>query len=130
MSPQAETNHLSPAIIVQLHIPGMAGKQRTPTPKQYLDGITSRVAAARKVAGLEPPEIVRELNRRMGNDALKLSTYKKWETRTPIRHEYIIPFCQITGIDVYVLLTGAGPFQAAHFPKNRDFPLRDEKNVA
>lgn len=108
----------------------MAGKQRTTTPKQYLDGITSRVAAARKVAGLEPPEIVRELNRRMGNEALKLHTYKKWETRTPIRHEYIIPFCQLTGIDVYVLLTGAGPFQLSQRPRGADFSRSGEKNAA
>lgn len=130
MSLQGETNQLSPAIIVQLHIPGMAGKQRTTTPKQYLDGITSRVTAARKVSGLTPEQIVRELNERVGNDGLKVHTYKKWETRTPIRHEYIIPFCQLTGIDVYVLLTGVGPFQLSqHRPTGRP-GAPAEKNAA
>jgi len=41
---------------------------------------------------------------------IKLDTYKKWETRTPLPHHLIIAFCEVTGADPYLLLTGT-PFR-------------------
>lgn len=108
----------------------MAGTQRTTTPTAYLDGITARVRAARVRSKLSPKEMAAELSRRTGYE-LKLYTYRKWETRTPIGQEYIIPFCRITGVDVYALLTGAGPFEAEVPQRERDAtPQLREKNVA
>jgi hypothetical protein len=103
------TRELFSAYVRQLTILGMAGRRRPSTPKQYREELLRRTESARLVAGLSREQVVEELSRLSGTK-VKLATYKKWETRTPLPHHLIIPFCDITGADPYMLLTGQ-PFR-------------------
>lgn len=96
------------AQIIQLTIPGMAGR-RPSAPSQYQHEILLRTKSARIVSGLTREQVCEELTARTGHK-VNLATYKKWETRTPIPHFFIIPFCDTTRSDPYMLLTGI-PFQ-------------------
>lgn len=114
------------AEIVQLTIPGMAGRRRATTPKQYRDDLNRRTRSAREDAGLSREDLVEMLSARAGVK-VNLEAYKKWETRNPIPHNMIIPFCEITGMDPYELLTGEpfrigrskGPAVAIPFPRTK-----------
>lgn len=61
------------------------------------------------MSGLSREEVIEQISDRTGQE-VRLPTYKKWETRTPIPHMFIIPFCEITGSDPWMLLTGI-PFR-------------------
>ena len=37
-------------------------------------------------------------------------SYRKWEKDSLLPHDLIVPFCEITGADLYELLTGS-PFK-------------------
>jgi hypothetical protein len=87
----------------------MAGKRRPSTPKQYKDDLLKRTRSASTMSGLTREQIIAELTARTGHK-LSLETYKKWETRTPMPHMWIIPFCDVTQTDPYMLLTGV-PFR-------------------
>lgn len=95
--------------MAQLNILRMAGKRRPSTPKQYRDDLLKRTASARLMAGLSREQLIEELSERSGL-SISLETYKKWETRSFIPYNLIIPFCEVTGIDPYLLLTGT-PFR-------------------
>lgn len=68
-----------------------------------------RTKAARVMAGMTREEVIEQLSDRTGQK-VDLQRYKKWETRSPIPHQFIIPFCEITGSDPWMLLTGT-PFR-------------------
>lgn len=109
LSRQVGTTETVTAEIVQLSIPGMAGRRRASTPKQYRDDLKRRTREARERAGIKREELIDLLSARAGVK-VNLEAYKKWETRNPIPHNMIIPFCEITGTDPYELLTGE-PFR-------------------
>ena len=114
------------AQVVQLTIPGMAGKRRPSSPRQYREALLARTIKARDDAGLSREEIVELLSDASGT-TIKPDTYKKWETRTPIPHHLIIAFCEITGADPWMLLTGT-PFKLGRSPR---FPgPRQARNAA
>lgn len=100
---------MSPAIVIQLTIPGVSGRRRPSTPKQYREEFLRRTESARLVSGLKREELVEALAG-LSETKIKLDTYKRWETRTLMPHHLIIPFCEITGADPYMLLTGT-PFR-------------------
>lgn len=61
------------------------------------------------MSGLSREELVAQLSEITGQ-AVTMAAYKKWETRTLLPHQFIIAFCDITGTDPYMLLTGT-PFR-------------------
>lgn len=83
----------------------MAAARRPRSPAQYLKDLLHRTQKARELAGIERPDMVARLRERTGYD-ITVDQYKKWETRTPLPHFCIIPFCEITGVDPWLLLTG------------------------
>lgn len=87
----------------------MQAKRRPSTPKQYREDFIARIEAARLVSGMEREQVVEALCKRTGL-AIKLDTYKKWESRALLPHHLIIPFCEVTGADPYMILTGV-PFR-------------------
>lgn len=112
------------AQVVQLTIPGMAGKRRPSSPRQYREALLARTMKAREEAKLTREEMVERLSELSGT-TIKPDTYKKWETRTPIPHHLIIPFCEITGSDPWELLTGT-PFRLGR-PITPGHPTRPRK---
>lgn len=100
-------------VLIQLIIPGMAARQMS-TPAQYKKEILKRTESCRIASTLSREEVIEQLARRTGQ-RLKFETYKKWETRTPIPHAFIIPFCEVVGADPYFLLTGK-PFKLGKLP--------------
>lgn len=68
-----------------------------------------RTKAARLTSGLSREQVIEQLSDRT-SQKIDLQRYKKWETRSPIPHQFIIPFCEITGSDPWMLLTGT-PFR-------------------
>lgn len=97
------------ASIVQLTIAGMStSPKRATTPRQYREEFLKRVSSARIIAGMTREAVIAGLERQTGLK-IKLPTYKKWETRTLLPHHLIIPFCEVTGADPYLILTGT-PF--------------------
>lgn len=78
------------------------------------------------MSGLSREQIIAELTLRTGHK-LSLETYKKWETRTPIPHMWIIPFCDVTQTDPYMLLTGV-PFRIGRTGDSIPRPI--EKSAA
>lgn len=99
--------------LIQLNIPGMASRLMS-TPAQYKKEILKRTESCRIASTLTREEVTEQLIRRTGHK-LKFETYKKWETRTPIPHAFIIPFCEVVGADPYFLLTGK-PFKLGKIP--------------
>lgn len=79
-----------------------------------------RTESARVVSGLSRDELVERLVEQTGTK-IKPDTYKRWETRTLMPHHLIIPFCEITGADPYMLLTGQ-PFKLGRSPAPRPSP--------
>lgn len=96
------------ALMYQLSIPGMPGR-KVSSPAQYKKDLLERTRSARVMSTLSREAVVEQLCLRTGYK-LKILTYKKWETRTPIPHYFLIPFCEVTGADPYMLLTGV-PFR-------------------
>ena len=96
-------------LVLQLNILGVNAKRRPSTPRQYREDFIARIEAARLVAGMEREQVVDALCKRTGL-AIKLDTYKKWESRALLPHHLIIPFCDVTGADPYMILTGV-PFK-------------------
>lgn len=77
----------------------MTVRRRPSTPKQYRDAFIKRTRALRIASGKPPAEVAEALG-------VKLDTYGKWETRTLLPHQLLMPFCEATGSDPWVLLTG------------------------
>ena len=66
-------------------------------PEAFKKAVYERVRSARITAGLEHSDIARALS--MSEDAVK-----RWESRSLIPHDMIIPFCQLTGAKPEILL--------------------------
>lgn len=99
------------------------------SPAQYIKGLLERTKSFRVSSMLSREQLVTELNRRAGNSALSVPTYKKWEIRTPIPHAYIIPFCEVVGADPYFLLTGK-PFKLGKIAPSMSSPASARENAA
>lgn len=87
----------------------MSGGRKPSSPRQYREDVLARTKAARLMSGLSREDVIERLFEKTGH-RVKLATYKKWETRTPIPHHLIIAFCEVTGADPWLLLTGS-PFR-------------------
>lgn len=105
------------------------GTRQMSSPAQYIKGLLERTKSFRISSMLSRDQLVAELNKRVGNDALSVPTYKKWELRTPIPHAYIIPFCEVVGADPYFLLTGK-PFKLGKIAPSMSNPGTAKQNAA
>jgi hypothetical protein len=94
------------------------------SPAQYRKELIKRTEALRIASEMSREDVVRLLFEYTGQK-LKLETYKKWELRTPIPHNFLIPFCEIVGADPWFLLTGK-PFKLGKSPA----PLRGLNTVS
>ena len=70
-------------------------------PKVFKNAVYERVRAARIAAGLSHEDVAYALS-------MSLDAVKRWESRSLIPHDKIIPFCQITNISPDVLLAIPG----------------------
>lgn len=98
---------------VQLTISGVPGRKPS-SPSRYITELLKRTEAARRMSAIERKEVAARLSEKTGH-RVTLETYKKWESRTPIPHYFLIPFCEIVGSDPYFILTGK-PFQLGRNP--------------
>jgi hypothetical protein len=91
-------------------MPGMAKRGRRPsTPSEYRLEFFSRVEKARKDCGLDYLQMADALSKATQR-RIVADSYRKWESENMLPHDLIVPFCEITGADLYELLTGA-PFR-------------------
>ena len=90
---------------MQLTIPYMGTSRRT-TSTDFLANVLNRTIEARKCIAETQGRFVEIFNSRYPDLGLDIAKYKKYEKRTPIRHDFLIPFCDLTGKDPYWLLTG------------------------
>lgn len=81
---------------------GVSLRRRPSTPAQYRKVFIDRTRSLRIASGLSPQKVADLLD-------VKLDTYGKWEKRALLPHHLIIPFCEATQADPWVLLTGT-PF--------------------
>jgi hypothetical protein len=117
---------LSPSGIAEITILRVPGKRKASTPRQYRDAFIARTKSARLMSGKDRGQVIAELGERAGVK-ITLDTYKKWETRTLLPHHLIIPFCQVTELDPYLLLTGS-PFRLGRHPPPQS--TRESKTAA
>lgn len=88
----------------------MAQRGRRPsTPSEFRDGFAARIKKAREEAKLSHAQIATALTEASGRP-IAADSYRKWENDNLLPHDLIVPFCEITGADLYELLTGA-PFR-------------------
>lgn len=94
-------------IVVQLNILGVTGNRTVSTPGPWRTAFIKRVKRARETA--QPPmsreELVEALAAKVGKE-VNLERYKRYETRSLLPHHWIIPFCEVTGMDPWELLSG------------------------
>lgn len=110
---QVRTSISVTGIVAGATIFSMVGARKPSTPSAYRKQFIDRLRSLRVASGLTPEEIADRLGVRM-------DTYQRWEKRTLIPHHLIIPFCDATHADPYLLLTGS-PFQLGRvlpFPKS------------
>src|SRR5215471_4856250 len=93
-------------LIEQLKIPGMAkpGKRKG-TPAEVRAGIIARTRAARETSGMDRAQVAARLSSMTGR-AITTDTYRKWEESALMPHDIFVPFCYVTGVDLYELLSG------------------------
>lgn len=98
--------------LIQLVIPGMAQRGRRPSsPSEYREQFIARVKKAREEARPELSQAqVAEALTKAANRPISADTYRQWESKYLLPHDLIIPFCEITGADLYELLAGV-PFR-------------------
>lgn len=75
--------------------------QKARVPDEYRDAICLRLKSARKAAGYTQASFAELLG-------LEEKTYAKYESRSPLPTNYLVPACRILDIDVYWLLCGVG----------------------
>lgn len=92
-------------LALQMTIPYMGTSRRT-TSTDWLDQVLGRTIEARKRVAATQGGFVKRFNEHYPDLGLDLAKYKKYEKRTPIRQEFLIPFCDLTRCDPYWLLTG------------------------
>ncbi len=94
-------------LVVQLNILGVTGNRKESTPQAWRHAFIRRVKHARESA--QPPltreDLVLQLQRKVGPE-VNLERYKRYESRSLLPHHWIIPFCEITGMDPWELLSG------------------------
>ena len=91
-------------------MPGMASRGRRPsTPSEYREAFIARVKKAREESRLSHAQIAEALTKTV-NRPILADSYRKWESDNLLPHDLIIPFCEITGADLYELLAGV-PFR-------------------
>jgi hypothetical protein len=94
-------------IVVQLNILGMVGNRKESTPAAWRRAFIKRVKHARE--SVQPPmsreDLVSRLQKKVAGPC-NLERYKRYETRSLLPHDWIIPFCEITGTDPWELLSG------------------------
>lgn len=94
-------------LVVQLNILGVTGNRKETTPAHWRTAFIKRVKRARETA--QPPlsreELVERLVAKIGKE-VNLERYKRYETRALLPHHWIIPFCEITAMDPWELLSG------------------------
>lgn len=94
-------------LVVQLNILGVTGNRTVTTPKAWRTAFIKRVKHARETA--QPPlsreDLVERLVAKIGPE-VNLERYKRYETRSLLPHHWIIPFCEITAMDPWELLSG------------------------
>lgn len=112
-------------LIEQLTIPGMAkpGKRKG-TPAEVRAGIIARTKAAREASNLDKAEVAARLSERTGRN-ISYDTYRKWEEHTLMPHDMFVPFCYVTGTDLYELLSGE-PFRLGRVIP---FPVQKRHNA-
>lgn len=113
-------------LLIQLNIPVMSGRKIS-SPAQYKKDLLERTKSARIMSTLTREQVVAMICERT-NYKLKILTYKKWETRTPIPHFFIIPFCEVVGADPYQLLTGS-PFKIGRSTNLQDFQAIQKRSA-
>ena len=67
------------------------------TPAAFKKAVCKRVMAARIAAGLRHEDIAQALG-------MSLDSVKRWESRSLIPHDLILPFCQLTNTKPEVIL--------------------------
>jgi transcriptional regulator with XRE-family HTH domain len=82
----------------------------------FRDGLIERVRLAREQSGKTPRQMADELG-------ISVKRYRGWETRSEIRHWFLGPFADATGVSVRWLLT-------EHRPAHRAAPLQAVRRVA
>jgi transcriptional regulator with XRE-family HTH domain len=75
---------------------------REPITTQLLQFL-ARTAAAREARGFNQTKMAKLLN-----DDMEQGTYSKYETRSPLPHQYIVRFVEFCGVDYEWLFTGQG----------------------
>lgn len=85
--------------------------------KKAMDEFTlafiSRTREARTAANLTQDEVARVLG-------IEQPTYKWYETRTPLPHRYVAPFCTLTRVSSDWLFTGRRPPRNGPSSKSSD----------
>ena len=99
LSAQVRTEKQVTPLFRQLSMLDMKGQRKPSTPSTWRKEFIKRVKAARIVSGKKPVEVAAALG-------VNLDTYTRWETRALLPHHVVMPFCQITGADPVMLLTG------------------------
>lgn len=93
-------------LIEQLKIPGMAKPgRRQGTPGDAREAIIQRTREAREQSGMTHAQIAAELSQLSGR-VIVADSYRKWESDSLLPHDLIVPFCYLTRIDAYELLSG------------------------
>jgi len=77
----------------------LPGVTKPYTPTTYRRAFVQRVRAARTLASKNPLEMAQLLG-------VPKDTYHRYETRTLLPHHLIELFCQLTGADLFWLVTG------------------------
>lgn len=72
--------------------------------KQFEIAMCARVKAARKSIGLTQVQMAEALG-------IEWTQYQKYEGRTPMKHEVLPKFCELTGFNPWFLLTGKATFR-------------------
>lgn len=78
----------------------LAHDQAAATPRRadFRTGLIERVRLARERSGKTPKQMADALG-------VTVKRYRGWETRSEIRHWFLGPFCDATGVSVRWLLT-------------------------
>lgn len=80
-------------------IVGVNRPQKPYTPLGYRNAFVERIRASRLISDKSPLEMAQLLD-------VPKDTYHRYETRTLLPHHLIQTFCEITGQDLYWLITG------------------------
>lgn len=75
--------------------------EKVRVPVEYRKAVCQRLKAARKSAGYTQGSFAEKLG-------LEEKTYAKYESRSPLPPNYIVPACKLLDLDVYYFLDGVG----------------------